>query len=81
MEKLIYPRKYFRSVSLGSSEFEEQDSSDEIEKYKTGDEMTFEIAAPGTGRRVYRITHIDVQGIWGNLIEDSSREFFPEEVI
>lgn len=64
----------------GSENRVKVDRSDEIAKYKIGAKFAAEVAAPGTGRIVYRITRIDVHGMCGVVIEDTSRDLRPDEV-
>lgn len=42
--------------------------------YAVGDIVTHFVAAPGTGRVVYRVTRIDDKGAWGVVVEDTVRE-------
>lgn len=46
----------------------------EFARVKVGDEVCHDVAAPGYGRRVYRITAIDAKGAWGILVKDTVGE-------
>lgn len=49
---------------------------------KVGEEVLYQVAAPGIGTVMYRITRIDEKGCyWGILIKDASRILDPSEVI
>lgn len=56
---------------------------DEDQKLQPDQELVFYAAAPGVGKQVYRITHIDRPGrcIYGILVEDTIRILEPWEVI
>lgn len=49
------------------------DNSKYIERYKVGGEFVSFVAAPGSGRLVWSIARIDEKGMWGYLVEDTSR--------
>lgn len=57
------------------------DNSLEVSQSAVGDKVTYEVGAPGYGHRTYQIIRIDEQGAWGEIFEDNSGIFEPEDVI
>ena len=69
---LIYPRVCFAADTLGF--LQPKDNSNEIERYSVGDKYVCWAGSPGIGKKVYSITRIDSDGIWGVLESDTMRE-------
>jgi hypothetical protein len=48
--------------------------------HDVGDIITHDVAAPGTGRVVYRITRVDDRGAWGVVVSSTVRDLTAAEV-
>jgi len=77
--KLIYSRIGYRMTD--DCEQVRVDDSATCDRYKPGDAFVVWAGAPGTGRTIYAVTHVDGFGVWGTVASDTVRELDPSETI
>lgn len=75
-DKLILPRytySYNHPRSKDDTDPVKVDNKPQYDKYKAGDNITFDAGAPGIGKVTYKITRIDNKGVWGIEISNTIR--------
>jgi hypothetical protein len=80
-EKLLVPRIVYRYETPEAINPVKVDESRYCDTYEVGESRSWAVAAPGIGRIKYRVTRIDSEGVWGVMIEDTTRILDPSEVV
>lgn len=65
-EELVFGRIAY------TGEGEPIDHSEDVERLGRDSTIAIWTAAPGFGKRVWRVTRVDEAGVWGTLIEDTA---------
>ncbi len=74
-EGLVEPRTIYCQLTA-----EEGEPNPHFRDFAVGEIVRYGVAAPGIGSIAYRITRIDAEGAWGQVVENTVRELTAAEV-
>lgn len=56
------------------------DQSEHIDSCNPGDIICIWVAAPGSGKILYEVSHVDEKGVWGFVVKDTSSVDVEEDI-